>query len=534
MPNKLTEQFIQFETPVELIVFYDTNFLNQVFSLYPWQVEILQNFSKEIPQDNMLRMAVIAANGSGKSQFVLAPAICWMAVAFEQSLSYVTSSSASQLDTQTERFIDYLAGKMNARHSAEFNGQDVWKIIRRHKEFFPNKSFIDLFATDEPKKAEGKHPLVPGGEFAIFIDEGKSIDPEIYGAIDRCTGATRRLDVSSAGASHGHFYDVCTNPTLGWWTRRITYKDCPHIKEHEFLQAVNKYGLNDPLVRSIFFSEFTSVDESIIMRRDTIDNCQTRFSKPLFFTPRRAGIDLSGGGDETVMSIWEGNMMLGQEVGRFSDTDQGVQEIIHWQKKWGIANENMYIEYDGFNQGIVDNLSGRGYKYNKIRSGGKAFNEKRYANRITELWFEFKRYVEEGLVKIIDDNVLKTQLSSRYYRRQALTDRIALERKEEARKKGHPSPDRADACVFAWAACPTIDQFQKEYLTEKIADTRKIGQQFSEKDYLNFVENDLTYAEDPNKIFTPKKSGVFRNRKPRNSLSCLAPKSDTFLDINPV
>jgi phage terminase large subunit len=528
MPNQLTSKFIQFNNPVELLTFYDVNFLNEIHKLYPWQVEILLRFSQNVPLDNMLRMAVIAANGSGKSQFVLAPAITWMPVAFEESLAYVTSSSASQLDTQTERFIDYLANKMNTQHEGDFGGEPVWKIIRRHKEFYPNKSYIDLFATDEPKKAEGKHPLVPNGEFAIFIDEGKSIEPDIYGAIDRCTGATRRLDVSSAGASHGHFYDVCTNPELGWWTRRITYKDCPHIKEHEFLQAVHKYGLNDPLVRSIFFSEFSSADEAIVLRRDTIEECQKKFKSVINFTPIRAGIDLAGGGDELVMSIWQGNVMLGYESNRFKDTDQGVQEIIHWQHKWGIENKNIWIENDGFNQGIVDNLRGRGHNYNKVQSGGRAFNDKRYANRQTELWFEFKRYVEEGLCKLVDDAVLKTQLSSRYYARQPLTDRIKLESKQEARKKGHPSPDRADACVFAWAGCPTIDEFIKQHQTEIIIDTSKIGKQFKEADYIDFVENQLTYADNPEAVFKSR-AQLKGLRKANNSLSCI-PNITSHLD----
>lgn len=528
MPKKLTETFIPFENPVELLTFYDVNFLNEVYKLYPWQVEILEHFASNTPIDDMLRMAVIAANGSGKSQFVLAPCIVWMAVAFEQSLSYVTSSSASQLDTQTERFIDYLAGKMNLRHAEESGGENVWKIIKRHKEFYPNKSFIDLFATDEPKKAEGKHPLVPNGEFAIFIDEGKSIEADIYGAIDRCTGATRRLDVSSAGACHGHFYDVCTNPELNWWLRRITYKDCPHIKEHEFLQHVRKYGLNDPLVRSIYFSEFTSIDESVVLRRDILERSLKIFNKTIDFTPIRAGIDLAGGGDETVMSIWRGNVMLGQEISRFKDTDQGVQEIIHWQNKWDIEDKWIWIENDGFNQGIVDNLRGRGHHYNKIQSGGTAFNQRRYANRQTELWFEFKRYIEEGLAKIVDDSTLKSQLCNRYYSRQALTDRIKLESKQEARKKGHPSPDRADACVFAWAACPTIEQFTETHLKEIILDERKIGERFSESEMDKFIE-EMAYSDNPEAVFKSKRRASIRGtRRAKNSLACI--NKDGFLN----
>jgi len=497
--NNFTNKFhLRCKSPIELLLFYDKKFLDETCRLYPWQMEILKEFSRSKPQEDMIRMAVIAANGSGKSQFILAPCALWLAVSFEQSLAYITSSSASQLDTQTERFIDSLADKMD-KVEMEICGVKVWDNIKRKKTFLPNQSYIDLFATDEPKRAEGKHPLVPNGEFGIFVDEGKSIEPDIYGAIDRCTGATRRLDISSAGGCHGHFYEVCTKPELNWWVSRITYRDCPHISQAEFDQQIKKHGIADPLVRSIFFSEFTDIEDSTVMRGETVEKCRSRSKEPTFnfikFTERRAGLDLSGGGDEMVLSIWEGNVMLDQETARFKDVSLGVAEIISWVGKWSLKNENIWVEYDGFNRGIVAMLDDKGYSFNRILSGGRAFDSKRYANRITELWFNFKRYIEEGLVSLVPDLQLKSQLSNRYYRRHTGTDKIILERKEEARKKGHPSPDRADACVFAWAACPTIEQFQDEYLSKPLNNnTSKFGLRVPQAEVTQLID-EWTYGE---------------------------------------
>lgn len=495
MSNRFTTKFPVFKTPVELLVFYDPDFLSETFRLYPWQVEILNKFSSDKPLDDILRMAVIAANGSGKSQFILAPCALWLAVAFEQSLAYITSSSAIQLDTQTERFIDALADKMDKKHQ-ELQGLKVWDNIKRKKTFLPHKSFIDLFATDEPKRAEGKHPLVPNGEFGIFVDEGKSIEADIYGAIDRCTGSTRRLDISSAGGCHGHFYDINTNMELGWWTRKITYRDCPHISPAEFNQQVKKHGIHDPLVRSMFFSEFTDVEDAIVMRRETVEQCMNKDRKipQINFTEKRAGLDLSGGGDEMVLSIWIGNIMLGQESNRFRDVGMGVQEVMHWVDKWGIPHENVNVEFDGFNRGIVAMLDDKGYNFNRVLAGGKAIDGKRYANRMTELWFNFKRYVEEGLVALTPDSLLKAQLSSRYYRRQSGSDKIILERKEEAKKKGHPSPDRADACVLAWANCPTIESFQEEHLSAPKVAQSKYGRRIPQREVEQAVD-EWTYGE---------------------------------------
>lgn len=521
-----------FDNPVKLLLYYDENLLNQIYRLYPWQVEILKEFSKDKPIDDAIRMSVVAANGSGKSQFVLAPCAIWMAVAFGNCLSYITSSSASQLDTQTERFIDALADKMDTR-SMETLGRKVWDNIKRKKRFLPNDSFIDLFATDEPKRAEGKHPLVPNGEFGIFVDEGKSIAEDIYGAIDRCTGFTRRLDISSAGGCHGHFYDINTRQELGWWTKKITYKDCPHIGVKEFEQQVKKHGIHDPLVRSIFFSEFTSVEDNVVMLRETIESCCNPKNKiPEFlFGEKRAGIDLAGGGDETVMSIWQGNIHLDQESNRFRDVSMGVREIIHWVEKHKIKHENVFIEYDGFNRGIVAMLDDKGYAFNKVLSGGRARDDKRYANRMTELWFKVKRYVEEGLIHIMPDMQLKAQLANRYYRRQSSTDRIILERKEEAKKKGHPSPDRADAMMLAWANCPTIEQFNDEFLVVKKNTHQKYGLQVLTSE-LEQKCDEWSYGDE--EFFQHRTAGV--SRRVNNSLSCVnekyVTKEESLVDSN--
>lgn len=501
---------------------FDENFRNEIYRLYPWQIEILKQFSADIPAEDMIRMAIVAANGSGKSQYVLAPCAVWMAVAFHNSLSYVTSSSASQLDTQTERFIDSLADKMNKFCMRELGFKDdVWKIIKRQKVFLPNTSMIDLFATDEPRKAEGKHPLYPGGEFAIFVDEGKSIEENIYGAIDRCTGATRRLDISSAGGCHGHFYDINTKPELGWWTRKIIWSDCPHVRNTEFKQAVAKHGINDPLVRSIFFSEFTSIDDSTVITRETWDKCAKYWDdqRIVVFGEDRMGVDLSAGGDEYVCSIWRGNVQLGLETFRFYDTDQGAKEVISIQQKYGIRDENVWIEFDGFNRGVVDNISGKGHSYNTVLSGGKAKDSKRYANRATELWFLFKRYVEEGYVKFFPDQQLKDQFCGRYYKRSLQTSKIQLESKKEARAKGHCSPDRADATVFAWAACPDIDEFITNHITaEKDQEIKsKVGLVIKSEEMEQQVDK-WTYGEES---FFSRGPGSRAKRRSGNSLSVI-------------
>lgn len=462
MNNKFTENFHHFDTPEDVLLTYDESIQSGSVELYPWQIKFLRDFAGPATHEDPVKLLLRANNGAGKSQFILAPCIVWLAISFDLSLSYVTSSSASQLDTQTERYIDLLCNKMNNVHRKEFNGKDIWDVIKRKKEFHPTKSYVDLFATDEAKKAEGKHPLKPFAEFGIFIDEGKSIEEAIYGAISRCHGFTRRLTSSSPGGCIGDFYETATaenskddlssKNVLGWKTLKVTSFDCPHISKNEITNLIRQKGLYDPIVRSTHFAEFTSVGEQVVIPLQVYNDCEKNFNREIYFGERRAGLDLAAGGDEVVMSIWDGNINIAQEVMRgtgVADTNPIVNEVISWIKKWKINPDNIDADDGGVGRGIISHIWDKGYKIRRVLNQWRAIDNTHYANRGTENWFSFKRYIEEYQVKLVKDNVLKSQLTNRYYKNSAKL-LLQLESKDQAKAHGHPSPDRADACVLAW------------------------------------------------------------------------------------
>ncbi len=407
-------------------------------------------FAEDRDIDKLHQLCIVAANGSGKSQFVLAPCIVWFAMSFDMALAYVTSASAHQLDTQTERYIDYLIDCVNAAHRGEL-GFDPWERVKRKKRFLPTDGIVDLIATDEGGKAEGKHPRRPNAEFCIFVDEGKSITQEIYGALERCNGSTRKLSVSSPGGTSGEFYVIATTPEVGWWVRKVTYKDCPHIREEEVQAAITKYGLHDPLVRSMYFAEFSADDASIVLSKYLIDTCRKYYAGKKLDGYNRMGLDLSGGGDEAVASIWDGNFMVAQYTYRLSQTHILVGEILGLTEKYNISDHHVWADDGGIGKGILGNFADRGHEFNRVNFGSKAYDTTRYLNRGTELWFNFKMYVEHNYIGFYNDSQLFSQLSNRYFKISQGTGKLMLEPKQEAKKKGRPSPDRADACVLAWA-----------------------------------------------------------------------------------
>lgn len=442
---------IPFDDANEVLGFLDESIQNGAQTIHPWQYRVNANICRiRKSNDDIVYQALVAANGSGKSQKCLAPTVTWLALAKRNSLSVVTTASGEQLDTQAFRYVSRLCQRCNIVTKNDIGG-DTFKINYRAITNLVTGAVIDLFATDEPGKAEGRHPI-DGAEMLIVVDEAKTVADNIFEALERCNGVSRRFDLSSPGDTSGYFFDVVTHPETPYTIERVTAFDCPHLRKSEIEWKIKKYGLHDPLIRSSIFAEFTSTQDSVVITREILKDCRKfAVDRTMQFGARRAGLDLSAGGDECVLQVFDGNVHIAQEAWRNLDTAKSVGIIIDLIGKWKLQPENIYADDGGIGRAMLDSLREKGFTVNRVLNQSRALDRTRYANRGTELWFNFKRFLEESQVQLISDTTLDQQLTNRYWRTQSGTGKLILESKFEARKKGHPSPDRADAMVLAWA-----------------------------------------------------------------------------------
>jgi phage terminase large subunit len=79
----------------------------------------------------------------------------------------------------------------------------------------------------------------------------------------------------------------------------------------------------------------------------------------------------------------------------------------------------------------------------------KARKSNEYENQMTEGFFILRDLLKEGKVYIPWDRDLIMQLSNRQYF-MTKKGKIVLETKDEYKRRGNESPDRADACVYAF------------------------------------------------------------------------------------
>lgn len=483
-------QALEFPDSVKFLLFFNEDYRKGVggFALYPWQVEVNQDICYGRTRENGVitrtktpsslspyKFCLCAANGSGKDAFVIAPLVLWFLCCKIQSKIIITSCSAGQLSSQTEKYIKELADLINKKSLSIF-GQEIIKIRRHYYECTLSGSVMHLFATDEPERAEGHHPIAPGRDMLIVVNEAKSIPVDIHNALRRCTGFSYWIDVSSPGEPTGPFHEHWQ-----YWPnkRRVTVFDC--LKHHamdEFEEDRRIMGEHSPLFRSKWLALFTYIGGAYVVPQDKLDRLRLRIRNGLVpelkqSEPIRVGIDiaLSGNGDETVISVWRGNKQLGEHHMRQQDATvlaDNIEQVLSKDYKLDTKHPHIFADDGGVGRAVIDILNNKGWNIIRIlnQSALKTKSaKKQYKNRGAQLWYKFSRFIQEDLLIFSDvhNDALFSQIASRKYKQtDAGLDKLTLQSKREMMAEGFKSPDRADAAVLAFTDVSLEDYLDAE------------------------------------------------------------------------
>ena len=216
--------------------------------LYDWQRESLEAVGRGE------KVALTAANGSGKSAFVVAIANLWLLWAWPKAKGVITSKDGRQIKHQ-------IFPALHAFKSSPLFDAWTWNQIEI---LTPEGGFIIGFTTDEPGRAEGWHWGGPDAPLMYTVDESKSVADSIFTAVDRCTRQFQ-LYASSPGPPFGQFYRSFNKERRFFSTFRVTSADCPHIPPEKIEEDRQKYGENHPVFRSMHLAEFTENEDGLVM-----------------------------------------------------------------------------------------------------------------------------------------------------------------------------------------------------------------------------------------------------------------------------
>jgi hypothetical protein len=387
------------------------------------------------------RVAVKAANGSGKTTHICAPLVCAFLAKHKDARVVTTSGVYRQVKEQMWPKIRHLAESRLQVFGASVNQTEMTMTATAGRAIG--------FSTDDPGKFEGWH----AEHLLIIVDEAKSVEDPIYQAIERCiqgSGETRVLLLSSPGGSSGQFWRAFTHETDYWTTFTISAYDCEHINKDEIQKLISRYGEDHPLVRSMVFGEFTDdAGDIFVLSEGKVNDCMS--ANPVHKDKHEVVVfcDFAAGGDENVIAHRIGNKVhpltawvdkdTVRAAGRFA---MEIRKIFQGDAPAGCV----YGDGSGIGQPFCKMLQGLGIPIVPIHNGSKARKKKEFFNRGSEMWGDGAMMVEKAEVILPNDDDLRSQMTTRKWDRKSYLDKVLrVESKDDMRKRGVRSPDRADA-----------------------------------------------------------------------------------------
>ena len=406
------------------------------FTPYQWQKDVLGALNKK-----GCRVALKAANGSGKTSIVAASAVVWHLLRFPESLVVSTAGVYRQVEDQLwPRIRKYVTG---------LGGTEVgWEVFSSELRYVNGARAIG-FSTNDAGKFEGWHKQGPSENLLMIVDEAKTVPDAIFEAIERCQ-PSRLLMMSSPGGTGGAFYKAFTKEAHLWQTYTVTAFDCPHLSKEWIAEQIEKWGANHPLVRSMIYGEFMeTTNENLVIPYNTL---QRTLSSPPEFEPgnRTAFCDFAAGGDENVFCLRQGNEIKSLVCWRDKDTAAAIGKFIIEFKKAGLSADEIFADAGGMGIPMCDMLREGGWDVHRVNNGERPYNDDQFSNRGSELWFAAARMIERGEIRMIQDEALFSQLTTRRVKTN-IKGKLMVEPKDEMRSRGLNSPDRADAVVGAMA-----------------------------------------------------------------------------------
>lgn len=182
--------------------------------------------------------------------------------------------------------------------------------------------------------------------------------------------------------------------------------------------------------------------------------------------PVRLGVDVARfGDDKSAITPRDNRIVYPQVVWGKQDTMQSAAKVKDYTLSWNEANpsrpvEQIAVDVIGIGAGVVDRLNEfeelKGIQIIGVNSSIKLDDGRNY-NMRARMWRDMKEWLDpkNGPVSLPNDQELQVDLTSLHYSYR--NSELLIESKDDAKKRGIKSPDRADslALTFAEPVAPT-------------------------------------------------------------------------------
>lgn len=309
----------------------------------------------------------------------------------------------------------------------------------------------------------------------FIVDEASGVaDPIMEAILGTLSGGNNKLLMcGNPTRTSGVFFDAFHSDRAIYKCHTVSSADSPRTNKENIESLIRKYGKESNVVLVRVFGEFPHQEDDVFIALSIVEHC-TMLDLPEDDSINRIsfGVDVARyGSDETVIVQNIGGEITIPIAFRGQSLMTTVGKVVNLYKQ--AINSHLeykgkvYVNIDdtGLGGGVTDRLeevmreeglsrmvivpvNAAGKVPDDAIWDGKAKASDTYENLTTYLWGTVRELMMSEAISLQNDNELVGQLSCRKYR---LTSRgkIILESKDDMKKRGIESPDRADAVALS-------------------------------------------------------------------------------------
>lgn len=437
-------------------------FVEQVLKVKPdpWQKELLTQVSLRTR-----KISVRSGHGTGKST-VASWVIIWYFLTKHPCKVVLTAPTSSQLFdalfSEVKSWIKKLPEGLQAL--LEVTSDRVVLLAA------PQDAFISCRTAraETPEAMAGVH----SDNVLLVIDEASGIPEKVFeaaaGSMSGMSCST--LMLGNPVRTSGSFYESHHRLKSEWYTMHVSCVDSPRVSK-EFIKEMSvRYGEDSSAFFVRVLGEFPKIDDETIISLSLVEDAQAREITMSEYTPRIWGLDIARfGTDSSVLAERQGTVITKIEVWKGKDLMQLTGLVHSKYNNLGPSEQPIEIMVDsiGLGAGVLDRLKELGLPARGINVSESPSMRGQYINLRAELWFRMKEFLEARDCKLPKDESLFSELVSPRYSFSS-TGKLKVESKQDMKKRGLPSPDRADAVILTLASEPAMAMFGKKYRNGKI------------------------------------------------------------------
>lgn len=394
------------------------------------------------------RIAIRSGHGVGKTTVLAWCVICHILTRFPQK-TVCTAPTSSQL---FDALASEVKGWMKKLPTAL---QELFEIQvdQIRLKAAPEESFI-AFRTSRPEMPEAMAG-VHSAHVLLVPDEASGVpDPVFESAAGSMSGenATTILAGNPVRTS-GLFFDAFHKLADKWLKFHISCVGHPRISPDFIEDMQRRYGVDSNAYRVRVLGEFPTGDDDTIIPFSLVEASLRRDVTPIHVKPVW-GVDCARfGNDASAICKRKGNSLVEPtDIRRGYDTMQ----VAGWVKsQWDDCQPSdrpteILVDVIGIGAGVCDRLYELKLPARGINVSETGALSEQYPNLRTELWFKGYDWFNRKDSNLKGDEALAAELTGQRFRflsdgrRQAYT-------KDEMKKLGVPSPNRADAFLLTLA-----------------------------------------------------------------------------------